>query len=129
MVGSESAARKCDLSIESAVDMQIGIEVGCDVFVRRRQQKARPRAVTLSTDVERHHFRQRAIKGRGELIRHDPFRTLRQRERQSKAVKLTIRQFALRAQHELRFAQPAGGEQPHRLGERQRQCHDEDLVR
>ncbi len=61
-----------DPPVEAAADVQVGGQVGGDVFVRGCQQEADPAAAGEPADVECHDLRQRAVERRSELVGDDP---------------------------------------------------------
>ncbi|QDU41087.1 hypothetical protein Mal4_54520 [Maioricimonas rarisocia] len=97
--------------------VQIGSQVSCDVFVRRRQQKARFGPPGQPPDVERNHLRQQPIERCRELIGDEPGGAVRQSEREPEPVPLTVGKLLRRTEHQMRFGQPAGGKQTHRIGD------------
>jgi len=91
--------------------MQVGVEIGEQIGMRRGQQKARPCAVGHFAEVGGNHPGQRAIESGREFVCEQPLRRLGQSQRQAETVALSFGQFGRRAEHQLRFSQTAGGEQ------------------
>ncbi len=107
--------------------MQIGLQIGRDIFVGRGREQTDLPAVQHLSQVESDHLGQRSIQVRREFVSDDPLRLLSDRQRQAKPVPLTIAEFGRCPQQQLCFTQSTSGEQGQSVGGLTRERIDEQM--